>query len=52
MKLFRLLRNAGAILRLVKRIGAAAQEKELSEQELREIVDEMVPLAKRLGLVK
>ena len=52
MKLLRLLRHAGAVMRLVKRIGVNAQDKELSEQELREIVDEMVPLAKRLGLVK
>jgi len=49
--LFRLLRNAGKILDLVRKVADAAQDKQLTEDEVRGIMEEAIPLARRLGLL-
>lgn len=51
MKFFRILRHAGAVLDLVRKVAAVAQDKQTTEAEVREVLDEAIPLARALGLI-
>jgi hypothetical protein len=50
--LWKVISNYKRILSLIKSVAEAAKDKTLTEAEVRSVMEEVLPLAKDLGLLK